>query len=111
LSNLKTNEDIALKRQNKQRKKLYDIDRLLRAEIERKKLKVFRQQRHLAKKNMYYAYEYPENVTSDAVEGATEFRKQRKEMAVNKQRNIIESPRSLEDAELIPGLRIEKPGR
>jgi len=111
LSNLKENENLALKRQNKQKKKLYAVDRLLRAEIERKKLKVFRQQRHLAKKNMYYANEFPENLTSEVVESTLEFRKQRKEMAFNKQKKILESPRSLEDAELLPGLRIEEPGR
>ena len=58
---------------------------------------------------MYYAYEYPESVTNDVIEGSLEFRKQRKEMANNKQKKIIESPRNLEDAEMLPGLRIEEP--
>lgn len=39
LSNLKNNEDIANKRQNKHKKKAYDMDRMLRKEIERKKVR------------------------------------------------------------------------
>ena len=104
LSNLKDKEDQANKRQNKHKKKAYDIDRMLRKEIERKKTKVFQQQRHLAKKNMYYAREYPEGLNDGVLEGAEAFRKSRIENMVNKQLKVAEPPSSIEEADIKPGL-------
>ena len=106
LSTLKDKEDKAFKRQQKQKKKLYDIDRMLRKEIERKKTKVFQQQRHLAKKNMYYAREEPEALDQGVLEGAEAYRKSRIENMANKQQQIMEEPHDINDADEKPGLRM-----
>jgi hypothetical protein len=79
---------------------------MLRKEIERKKTKVFQQQRHLAKKNMYYAREDEEGITSAVVEGATAYRKSRIENMVNKQQKVMEEPHDIDDADDKPGLRM-----
>ena len=107
LSNLKNNEDVAMKRQGKHKKKAYDMDRMLRKEIERKKSKVFRQQRHLSKKNMYYAKEYEENDDLDEgiLEGSTAYRKSTIENKINNNKKVVMSPRTIDEADMTPGLQ------
>lgn len=87
------------------KKKAYDLDRMLRKEIERKKTKVFQQQRHLAKKNMYYANEEGEDLDPGILEGSLAYRKSTIENKVNKQQKIVMSPRGLDEADLKPGLQ------
>jgi hypothetical protein len=106
LSKLKENEEKANKRQLRQKKKMYDVDRLMRVEIERKKTKVFQQQRHLAKKNMYYAEENPDALDEGVLLGATAYRKSRIENMVNKQQKVVEEPKGIDDADEKPGLRM-----
>lgn len=105
LSSLKDNEEKANKRQSKHKKKAYDLDRMLRKEIERKKSKVFRQQRHMAKKNMYYAREVPDGLDEGIIEGSLAYRKTTIENKVNKQQKVVLSPRDLDEADLKPGLQ------
>ncbi|GMI20412.1 hypothetical protein TrRE_jg10555, partial [Triparma retinervis] len=80
---------------------------MLRKEIERKKSKVFRQQRHLSKKNMYYAKEYEENDDLDEgiLEGSTAYRKSTIENKINNNKKVVMSPRTIDEADMTPGLQ------
>lgn len=53
---------------------------------------------------MYYASEFPDGLTDGVLEGATAYRKSRIENMVNKQLKVAEAPKSIEEADINPGL-------
>ena len=109
LSKLRGSEDAATKRQNFNRQKKYDIDRMLRAEIEKKKLIVFQNQRHHAKREMVFDESNPLDMTEDLIEGSLNIRRDRIAQAANKNRQIIMSPRTIDEAESNPGFTLGNP--